>query len=245
MPPLPPPWPISAGKGQFQDPEASQTQPPTPGWVLCPSLPANQPGSLPGAGEPGQPLWFTAKGRHSHPWPAVPSAALPALRFSSPAPRGEDRGEEWTPGPRDSGLLGTREPKDSAGFRGAPRPHACIPGAPSLGCLPPRSWALMPSTLSGLLFVSSHPPFLPGGGDAPVSLETQPQPKGRGHAAQPGKAVTHSIRPSFSPARFPMSHMSGRCPRGLAVGHGGRGRRAHGRWIRTALARPGLAPGGP
>lgn len=103
-------------------------------------------------------------------------------------------------------------------------------GAPSIGCLPPWSWVVItewegsPPTLSGLLFVSSHP-LPPWRRGCPHLLGNTVTAKGQ-RPCSPAWKSRDSLHPSFSLARFPMSHMNGCCPRGLAVGHRGRGSRA-------------------
>ena len=170
--PVPPPCPNPAGKGQLRDPEASRAHP-----RLCPvPQPPCQSARKPAR---SQQAWaapgLTAKGRDSRRWPLCPQQSfLPSVSQAQPLPHPQGRTEVRNgfmkalcsrgPGPGNSGFLGMREPKDSAGFRGAPRQHACTPGAPAIGRLPPRSWVVFaeregsPPTLSGLLFVSSHPP---------------------------------------------------------------------------------------
>lgn len=201
--PLPLPGQTQLG-GAAPGPSQRPQPPPAVPWA---------PGSLPVSQEPaslGSPCSSQPKADTPAQDPALPSAAPtpsvpPAAKWGKyvPGPRGlraeERTGSEGTRS-RELGLLSTERAQNSSGFSGAWGPDS-RPGLPPWAVRFPWSGRVAPcprplKTLLG----QRPPPSSLKGGNAPISLEMRSQPKGRGHAVQPGKAVTHSI--PLPPARF-------------------------------------------
>ena len=144
--------------------------------------------------------------------PSVP----PALKWVSPSqPPRERTGSVRAPRnqgaqPQDLGLLSTERAQVGAGFRelGA-LPGPCTTVEREGGPLPPQDSSLSAATLSSW--------GMGRGGGAPISLETQSQPKGRGHAVQPGEAVTHATPPPQPTSDVTL--VRGPCPSRLAEDH--------------------------
>lgn len=170
-------------------------------WPPCQSG-----GNPPGASKPGPPLRLAAEGSHSD---SRPKARLcpPQPFFPSVSPGGREVRTEKETGsgralcsgalaPQDLGLLSTESAQGWCWLPGSPEDQT-TGRAPSLGCPPTRSWVIIteweggPHRLRALL-CQQPPPSSSLKGVKPRLLGNSSQPKGRGHAAQPGNAVTHS-----------------------------------------------------